>query len=110
MLFHYMHKVHINLEYHKCLSPRRNWDPPPLSHKRVCIPPEPKEGVRVRGWGSPNSDDWRKSLALCLLCDNMPSKNVGTFLFEYSKQKLTTIFCNCYILYNYTYVEVKDSK
>jgi hypothetical protein len=23
----------------------------------------------VRGWGSPNSDDWRKSLALCLLCD-----------------------------------------
>jgi hypothetical protein len=20
------------------------------------------------GWGSPNSDDWRKSLALCLLC------------------------------------------
>jgi hypothetical protein len=24
--------------------------------------------LRVRGWGSPNSDDWRKSLALCLLC------------------------------------------
>ncbi len=23
--------------------------------------------VRVR-WGGPNSDDWRKSLALCLLC------------------------------------------
>jgi hypothetical protein len=23
---------------------------------------------RVRGWWSPNSDDWRKSLALCLLC------------------------------------------
>jgi hypothetical protein len=23
----------------------------------------------VRGWGSPNSDDLRKSLALCLLCD-----------------------------------------
>jgi hypothetical protein len=22
----------------------------------------------VRGWESPNSDDWRKSLALCLLC------------------------------------------
>ncbi len=21
----------------------------------------------MRGWGSPNSDDWRKSLALCLL-------------------------------------------
>jgi hypothetical protein len=24
--------------------------------------------LRVRGWGSPNSDDRRKSLALCLLC------------------------------------------
>jgi hypothetical protein len=23
----------------------------------------------VRGWRSPNSDDWRKGLALCLLCD-----------------------------------------
>ncbi len=23
--------------------------------------------LRVRGWGSSNSDDWRKSLALCLL-------------------------------------------
>ncbi len=22
----------------------------------------------MRGWGNPNSDDWRKSLALCLLC------------------------------------------
>ncbi len=33
------------------------------------LPPEPKGGghtrLRVRGWGSPNSDDWRKSLALC---------------------------------------------
>jgi hypothetical protein len=24
--------------------------------------------LRVRGWGSPNSDDWRKSVAICLLC------------------------------------------
>ncbi len=45
----------------------------PLSRQRVFLPPpEPKGGghtrVRVRGWGSPNSDDWRKSLALCLLC------------------------------------------
>jgi hypothetical protein len=23
---------------------------------------------RVRGWESPNFDDWRKSFALCLLC------------------------------------------
>ncbi len=45
--------------------------PQPLSRKRVC-PPLPKGGrrtrLRLRGWGSPNSDDWRKSLALCLLC------------------------------------------
>jgi hypothetical protein len=25
--------------------------------------------LQVRGWGSPNSDDWRKSLTLCLLCE-----------------------------------------
>ncbi len=48
----------------------------PLSHKRVCPPrPSPLDQrvgghtrMRLRGWGSPNSDDWRKSLSLCLLC------------------------------------------
>jgi hypothetical protein len=45
----------------------------PLSPASVPLPPEPKGGgghtrLRVGGWGSPNSDDWRKSLALCLLC------------------------------------------
>ncbi len=45
----------------------------PLSRQRVW--PSPRIGggghtrLRVRGWGSPNFDDWRKSLALCLLCD-----------------------------------------
>ncbi len=40
---------------------------------RVCPPPRTKGGggicacQRVRGWVSPNSNDWRKSLALCLL-------------------------------------------
>jgi hypothetical protein len=48
--------------------------PPPLSLSSECpLPPEPKGGgqtrLRVRGWGSPNSDDLRKSLALCLLCE-----------------------------------------
>jgi hypothetical protein len=46
--------------------------PPLLSPASVPLPPEPKGGghtrLRVRGWGSPNFDDWRKSLALCLLC------------------------------------------
>ncbi len=58
----------------QCLSPRWNWDtPPPLPQARVYppFPPYQKGGTRspgVRGRGSPNSDDWRKSLALCLLC------------------------------------------
>jgi hypothetical protein len=50
--------------------------PQPLSRKRVCpLPPAgPKGGggghtrLRLRGVGSPISDDWKKSLALCLLC------------------------------------------
>ncbi len=48
--------------------------PQPLSCKRVCPPSqEPKGGgvhtrLRVRGWGSPNSDGRRESLVLCLLC------------------------------------------
>ncbi len=47
--------------------------PSPLSPESVPLPPEPGWGgghtrLRVRGWVSPNSDDWRKSLALCLLC------------------------------------------
>jgi hypothetical protein len=47
----------------------------PLSRQRVCPSPRNQMGgggectrLRVRGRGTPNSDDWRKSLALCLLC------------------------------------------
>ncbi len=43
--------------------------PAPLSPACVPLPPEPKgeahTRLRLRGWGSPNSNDWRKSLALC---------------------------------------------
>ncbi len=39
----------------------------------VPLPPEPGGHTRLRvrgwGWGCPNSDDWRKSLFLCPLCD-----------------------------------------
>jgi hypothetical protein len=39
--------------------------PTPFPQETVPLPPEPKGGghtrLRVRGWGSPNSDDWRKS-------------------------------------------------
>ncbi len=47
----------------QCLSPHQNWDPTTPSPARECIPPtpEPQEGehtrLRVRGWGSPYSDD-----------------------------------------------------
>jgi hypothetical protein len=47
--------------------------PPPLPPASEP-PPGTKGGVgahthlQVRGWGSPTSDDWRKSLELCLLC------------------------------------------
>jgi hypothetical protein len=44
----------------------------PLSLQQVYPSPQNRGGghtrLRVRGWGSPNYDDWRKSLALCLLC------------------------------------------
>jgi hypothetical protein len=58
----------------QCISPRRNWDSPnPSSASECALPPGPKGGtrhtrLRLNGWGSPNSNDWRKSLALCLLC------------------------------------------
>jgi hypothetical protein len=46
--------------------------PTPLSPASVPLPPETGVGghtrPRARGWGSPNSDDWRKGLALFLLC------------------------------------------
>jgi hypothetical protein len=45
----------------------------PLAMQRLALPPNLKgDGhtrLRARGWESPNSDDWRKSLALCLLCE-----------------------------------------
>jgi hypothetical protein len=50
-----------------CMSPRRIWDSPnPLFRQRVCPSPPRTKGeehtrMRVRGWGSPNSDDLRKA-------------------------------------------------
>ncbi len=49
--------VHIYLVYHSVC---------PLVG--IGTPPLPLSRKRVRGWGSPDSDDRRKSLALCLLC------------------------------------------
>ncbi len=57
----------------------------PLSRQRVCAPPPGTKGwgahsLRVRGWGSPNSHDWRKGLALCLLSCQAVRISVGTML------------------------------
>ncbi len=51
---------------------------PPPTRKRVCPPPSNQAGGTHSPAGvgvglCPNSDDWRKSQALCLLCD-FPSK------------------------------------
>jgi hypothetical protein len=61
------HKVHIYKEYHRvCPLVGIGTLPPPLSPASVPLPLEPKGGgghtrLRVRGCGSPNSDDWRKA-------------------------------------------------
>jgi hypothetical protein len=72
------HKVHTCIEYYSVCPLVIGTLPPPFSPASVPLPPEPKgEGghtrLRVRGWGSPNSDDWRKGLALCLLCALTPA-------------------------------------
>ncbi len=53
----------------QCMSLRRNWDSPNPSLASECAPsPGTRRGTyRLRV--SPDSDDWRKSLALCLLCE-----------------------------------------
>ncbi len=50
----------------QCMGPRLNWDSPTPSLAGECATsPGTKGGwhsrLRVRGWGSPNSDDWRKA-------------------------------------------------
>jgi hypothetical protein len=69
-----MHKVLIFKEYHSYVPSSELGLSQPLSRQRVCPSPQNRGGgrgtrLRVRGWGSPNSDDFRKSLALCLLCE-----------------------------------------
>jgi hypothetical protein len=59
---------HILYRVSQCMSPRRNWDSPTPSLASECAPPPGTKGRGAHspaGWGSPNSDDWRNSLALC---------------------------------------------
>jgi hypothetical protein len=53
-----------------CLSLRRNWVPPPLPPRECVSPPldpkgEEQHSMRVRE--GPNSDDYKESLAFCIL-------------------------------------------
>jgi hypothetical protein len=79
------------------MSPRRNWDSPDPSLASEFAPP-PRSGrgghtrLRVRGWGSPKSDDWRKTFALCLLCGEQ-TPSAETFLHF-----MNTRFSNMHIL------------
>jgi hypothetical protein len=61
----------IYLEYHS-VCPLVGIGTLPTHLSPASVPLSQEAGahtrLRVRGWGSPNSDDWRKSLALCLLC------------------------------------------
>ncbi len=69
-----MRRYHQVLIEHHSVSPLVGigTPPTPLPHESVPSPSDQRVGghtrLRLRGWGSPNSDDWRKSLALCLLC------------------------------------------
>jgi hypothetical protein len=61
----------------QCLSPCLNRVRPapiPSPTSESVLPLEPKGGGHspaFDGVGGPNSDDWRESLALCLLCENV---------------------------------------
>jgi hypothetical protein len=50
------------------MSPRRNWDSPTPSPASKCTPNPGSKGeghprLRVRGWESPNFEDWGKALS-----------------------------------------------
>ncbi len=80
------HKVLIYIEHHSVCPLVGIWTPPtPLPQASVPPPPQDQRvgggahSPAARGWGSSNSDDWRKSLALCLLCaPTLPGGAVDT--------------------------------
>ncbi len=73
--YSFKHKVRIYKEYHSVWPLVGIGTLPSSSLTSECAPPPNRGGgggghtrLRLRGCGSPHSDDWRKSLALCLLC------------------------------------------
>jgi hypothetical protein len=76
----------------------------PISPQGVC-PPEPKGGGRahspeVEGVGSPNSDDWRKGLAFCLLF-------VNTYSFPFHD---TVQYCAYHVFFIFTFTCYEKTK
>jgi hypothetical protein len=87
-----LYKIRIYKEYHSvCPLVGIGTLPTPLSPARLPLPPRTGgvgvtlDRLRVRGWGSPNSDDWRKSLAICLLCVCRGLKIPPKYFFNISK-------------------------
>jgi hypothetical protein len=60
---------------HHSVCPLSELGPPNPSPPSECGPPRTKgwggghNRLRLRGWRSPNSDDWRNCITLCLLCE-----------------------------------------
>ncbi len=50
-----------------------------------CPPPHPEPRRGAEGVGGPNSDDWRKSLALCLHCTPEYAERIGNVVFLLGK-------------------------
>ncbi len=83
------HKVRKYKEYHSTVYvPSSELDSPNHSLASEWAPPPSNGGGGtlaggVRGWGSTNADDWRKSLALCLLCGSDDEVQFTEILFSF---------------------------
>ncbi len=95
------HKVCIYIDYHSvCPLVGIVTLPTPLSPASVPLPPEWGGGhtrQRVRGWGSPNSDDWRKSLALCLLSGLSVSEGKVSQKIPYDRNTRGVLYCSDFV-------------
>jgi hypothetical protein len=73
--YRYYTILYLFLEYQSICPFVRIGSPRPLSRQRVCPPPQNQRvgggqhSLAGEGAGGADSDDWRESLALCILCD-----------------------------------------
>ncbi len=73
--------------------------PPIPSPARECVPPESKGAQHSpagEGVGGPNSDIWRESLALCLLCGKKNRMETLTTFMNLAIYKVNTV-CTLYL-------------